>query len=80
MGKRKRDRGSALAYRRQEAYGRLAEIDAYRLKLAGCALPFIAGRANTTPWLVRRWLREVAALTGTNPAGEGEPTGGQGTG
>ena len=53
------NRGSALAYRRQEAYERLAEIDAYRLLLAGCAVTVIAGRADTTPFIVRRWLREV---------------------
>jgi hypothetical protein len=55
-----RNRGSALAYRRQEAYERLAEIDAYRLWVAGRGVTAIAGRANTTPFIVRRWLREVA--------------------
>ena len=53
--------GSAMAHRRQEAYQRLAEIDAHRLRLSGCGLEFIAGRATTTTFMVRRWLREVAA-------------------
>jgi hypothetical protein len=66
-------RGSALALRRQEAYQRLADIDAYRLILAGGAITNIAGRANTTPWLVRRWLREVAACT-TDAAEDDPPT------
>jgi hypothetical protein len=41
-------RGSALTYRRSEAYKRLVEIDAYRLRLAGWGIISIAGRANTT--------------------------------
>jgi hypothetical protein len=53
--------GSAMAYRRQEAYLRLVEIDAYRLRLAGGGIEFIAGRAATSPHYVRMWLREVAA-------------------
>jgi hypothetical protein len=61
------NRGSARAYRRQEAYERLAEIDAYRLLLAGCAVTFIAGRADTTTFIVRRWLREVVGDV-ANPA------------
>jgi hypothetical protein len=61
------NRGSVLNSRRQEAYGRLAAIDAYRLRLAGAGIIFIAARADTTPWLVRRWLQEVADRD-TDPA------------
>ena len=54
-----RERGSALAQRRQEAYQRLEDIDARRLLLAGWGITTIAGRAATSPWLVHRWLEEV---------------------
>jgi hypothetical protein len=42
-------------------YLRLLEIDAHQLWLAGHSITFIAGRANTTTWFVRRWLRDVTA-------------------
>jgi hypothetical protein len=52
---------SALAYRRQEAYRRLAEIDAYQLWQSGCVIELIAARADTTRVYVRQWLKEAAA-------------------
>jgi hypothetical protein len=58
-------RGSALAYRRQEAYRRLAAIDAGRLRSSGFGLEFIAGRADTTRTFVRQWLEETAPATPT---------------
>jgi hypothetical protein len=67
------DRGSVLAHRRREAYQRLLEIDAHRLRLAGGGIEFIAGRAVTTPYLVRRWLEEAAARD-TDPAQNDLPT------
>ena len=59
---------TARDLRRQEAYGRLAAIDAHRLWTQGCSLYFIAGRADTTIPFVRRWLREGAprSLPGLN--------------
>jgi hypothetical protein len=62
-------KGSARAYRRQEEYQRLEEIDAHRLWSSGYGLLYIAGRADTTPWFVRRWLREVANRA-TSPAAQ----------
>jgi len=56
-----RNRDSAMAYRRQEAYQRLEQIDAHRLRLSGRGIEFIAARAETTAHRVRRWLQEVAA-------------------
>jgi hypothetical protein len=53
-----RGKGSARAYRRQEEYRRLAEIDAQQLWLSGHSLTFIAGRAATTPHFVRRAERD----------------------
>jgi hypothetical protein len=60
-------RVSALAYRRQEAYRRLAEIDAHRLRSSGHGLEFIAARAETTRVYVSQWLKETAACD-TAPA------------
>jgi hypothetical protein len=60
-------RGSAMAFRRQDAYQRLEAIDAYRLRLAGWGIIAIAARADTTPHFVHRWLKEVAARD-TKPA------------
>jgi hypothetical protein len=54
-------RGLVLISHRKEAYQRLDEIDARRLKLSGYGLAYIAGRANTTTHHVRRRLNEIAA-------------------
>jgi hypothetical protein len=52
-------KGSVMAYRRQEEFQRLKDIDAYRLWQTGRSIVFIAGRAGTTERFVVRWLREV---------------------
>jgi hypothetical protein len=61
---------SALESRRKEAYRQLEAIDASRLRLAGCSIYFIAGRAGTTEHFVLRWLKETAARDRALPTPE----------
>ena len=66
-------RGSVVAQRRQEAYQRLASINADRLRLGGYSVIYIAGQADTTEHFVHRWLQEVAGRD-TNPAQTTRPS------